>query len=98
MIKKAFDKGSRIIFDNDRGYFFTDINNILCIEDLGEGYAEVTLFTSAGDTTATVKCTVQEYIDFVDAEVKAQIAAEEAERFAAEGVKLAESGQAMQAE
>lgn len=91
MIKKAFDKGSRIIFDTDAGYFFTDINNILCIEDVGVGIAKVTLFTSTGDTTAIVKCTVQEYIDFVDAEVKAQLAAEEA-------VKLADSGQAMQAE
>lgn len=90
MIKKAFDKGSRIIFDVDAGYFFTDINNILCIEDLGEGKAKVTLFTSTGDTTVIVKCTVDEYIAFVDAEVKAQQAAEEAERIAAESVQAAE--------
>lgn len=91
MIRKAFDKGSRIIFDTDAGFFFTDINNILCINDCGNGYADVTLFTSNGDVHAKVKCTVEEYIAFVDAEVKAQQAAEEAERIAAESVQAGQA-------
>ena len=56
MIKKAFDKGSRVVFDTDDGLFFTDINNILCINDRGEGTAEVVLFTSAGSDTYIVNC------------------------------------------
>ena len=82
MIKKAFEKGSRVVFDTAEGLFFTDINNILCINDSGIGESVVTLFTSAGSDTYIVKCTVQEYIDFINAEVAAQAAAEEAAKAA----------------
>ena len=94
MIKKAFDKGSRVVFDTDNGLFFTDINNILCINDRGNGEAEVVLFTSAGSDTYIVKCTVQEYIDFINAEVAAQAAEEAAAaKSAEESAKAAEATQ-----
>lgn len=82
MIRKAFDKGSRVVFDTANGLFFTDINNILCINDLGDGESVVTLFTSAGSDSYVVNCTVQEYIDFINAEVAAQEAAEAAAKAA----------------
>ena len=87
MIKKAFDKGSRVVFDTANGLFFTDINNILCINDSGIGESVVTLFTSAGSDSYVVKCSVQEYIDFINAEVAAQAAAE---RLAQEAVEVTE--------
>jgi hypothetical protein len=87
MIRKAFDKGSRVVFDTANGLFFTDINNILCINDSGIGESVVTLFTSAGSDSYVVKCSVQEYIDFINAEVAAQ---EAAERLAQEAVEVTE--------